>query len=100
MVAGHKGPDTSKTIDKEKCTSPQESYNDPNKIKIPDFQYKNLTSVKSCFQAAGWQMKIKRVDENTYGQDTIMDQFPSADEDVDPKNMPVIELSVSSGNPS
>ncbi|MER5899026.1 protein kinase [Streptomyces mirabilis] len=100
VVAGHKGPDTSKTIDKEKCTSPQESYNDPNKIKIPDFQYKNLTSVKSCFQAAGWQMKIKRVDENTYGQDTIMDQFPSADEDVDPKNMPEIELSVSSGNPS
>jgi hypothetical protein len=29
-----------------------------------------------------------------------MDQFPSAGVDVDPKNMPEIELSVSSGNPS
>ena len=100
MVAGHKGPDSSKTIDKEKCTSPQESYNDPNKIKIPDFQYKNLTSVKSCFQAAGWHMKIKRVNETTYGQDTIMDQFPSAGDDVDPKDMPDVELSVSTGNPA
>jgi serine/threonine protein kinase len=99
VVAGHKGPDTSKTIDKEKCTSPQETYNDPNKIQIPDFHYKNLTSVKSCFQAAGWHMKIKRVDETTYGQDTIMDQFPSAGDDVDPKDMPDIELSVSTGNP-
>lgn len=100
VAAGHKGPDTSKTIDKEKCTDPQESYNDPNKIQIPDFQYKNLASVKSCFQAAGWQMKIKNVDESTYGQDTVMDQFPSAGYDVDPKNMPEIELSVSTGNPS
>jgi serine/threonine protein kinase len=100
VVAGHKGPDTSKTIDKEKCTSPQESYNDPNKIQIPDFHYKNLTSVKSCLQAAGWHMKIKRVNETTYGQDTIMDQFPSAGDDVDPKDMPDIELSVSTGNPA
>ncbi|MCX5091567.1 protein kinase [Streptomyces sp. NBC_00365] len=100
VVAGHKGPDTSKTIDKEKCTSPQETYNDPNKIQIPDFHYKNLTSVKSCFQAAGWHMKIKHVDETTYGQDTIMDQFPSAGDDVDPKDMPDIELSVSTGNPA
>lgn len=100
VVAGHKGPDTSKTIDKEKCTSPQESYNDPNKIQIPDFRYKNLTSVKSCFQAAGWHMKIKHVNETTYGQDTIMDQFPSAGDDVDPKDMPDIELSVSTGNPA
>ncbi|MEU1195786.1 protein kinase [Streptomyces sp. NPDC005813] len=100
VVAGHKGPDTSKTIDTEKCTDPQEAYDDPDKIQVPDFQYKNLKSVKSCFQAAGWQMKVTRVDENTYGEDTIMDQFPSADTDVDPKNMPEIELKVSSGDPA
>ncbi|MFF2361991.1 protein kinase [Streptomyces sp. NPDC058122] len=99
-VEGHKGPDTSKTIDTEKCTDPTESYNDPKKIEVPDFHFKNLTSVKSCFQAAGWQMKITRVDENTYGEDTIMDQFPSARDDVDPKKMPEIELKVSSGDPS
>ncbi|MFG2309043.1 protein kinase [Streptomyces sp. NPDC048566] len=100
VVSGHKGPDTSKTIDTDKCTDPQESYNDPDKIQVPDFQFKNLTSVKSCFQAAGWQMKVTRVDENTYGEDTIMDQFPSANTDVDPKKMPEIELKVSSGDPS
>ncbi|MFF8533995.1 protein kinase [Streptomyces sp. SAS_267] len=99
-VEGHKGPDTSKKIDTEKCTDPTESYNDPKKIEVPDFHFKNLSSVKSCFQAAGWQMKITRVDENTYGEDTVMDQFPSAGDDVDPKNMPEIELKVSSGDPS
>ncbi|MFB7242420.1 serine/threonine protein kinase [Streptomyces populi] len=99
-VAGHKGPDTSKTIDTEKCTDPTESYNDPDKIEVPDFQFKNLSSVKSCFQAAGWQMKVTRVDENTYGEDTIMGQFPSAGDDVDPKKMPEIELKVSTGDPS
>ncbi|WP_406838077.1 protein kinase domain-containing protein [Streptomyces sp. AHU1] len=99
-VAGHKGPDTSKTIDTEKCTDPSESYNDPKKIEVPDFHFKNLSSVKSCFQAAGWQMKVTPVDENTYGEDTIMDQFPSAGTDVDPKKMPEIELKVSTGDPS
>ncbi|MFF4539669.1 protein kinase [Streptomyces aureus] len=99
-VEGHKGPDTSKTIDTEKCTDPTESYNDPKKIQVPNFQFKDLSSVKSCFQAAGWQMKITRVDENTYGEDSIMDQFPSAGTDVNPKDMPEIELKVSTGDPS
>ncbi|MFC7258875.1 protein kinase domain-containing protein [Streptomyces lutosisoli] len=100
VVAGHRGPDTSKTIDTEKCTDPVESYDDPNKIQVPDFSYKNLKSVKSCFQAAGWEMKVTRVDENVYGEDTVMEQFPSEGTDVDPKDMPEIELKVSSGNPS
>ncbi|MFE1289535.1 protein kinase [Streptomyces sp. NPDC058751] len=100
VAAGHKGPDTSKTIDTEKCTDPTESYNDPKKIEVPNFRFKNLRSVKSCFQAAGWQIKEVPVDENTYGEDTVMDQFPSAGTDVDPKNMPEIELKVSTGDPS
>ncbi|GGN65863.1 serine/threonine-protein kinase PksC [Streptomyces albiflavescens] len=100
VVAGHKGPDTTKTIETAKCTEPQESYDDPNKIQVPDFTYKNIKSVKSCFQAAGWQMKETKVDENTYGEGTIMDQFPSEGTDVDPKNMPEIELKVSTGDPS
>lgn len=100
VVEGYKGPDTSKKIDTEKCTDPQEAYDDPDKIQVPDFHFKNLDSVKSCFQAAGWQMKITPVDENTYGKDTVMDQFPSTGDEVDPKNMPEIELKVSTGNPS
>ncbi|AXE87261.1 protein kinase [Streptomyces sp. Go-475] len=96
---GYRGPDTSKTIDTEECTEPQESYNDPEKIRIPNFKFKNITSVKACLQAAGWQVKTTDVDENTYGDGTVMNQFPSADTDVDPKNMPEIELGVSTGNP-
>ncbi|WP_432117283.1 protein kinase domain-containing protein [Streptomyces sp. bgisy032] len=96
---GYRGPDTTKTIDTEECTEPRESYNDPDKIQIPNFKFKNITSVKACLQAAGWQLTIKDVDENTYGDGTVMNQFPSADADVDPKDMPKIELSVSTGNP-
>ncbi|MEU0199235.1 MULTISPECIES: protein kinase [unclassified Streptomyces] len=96
---GYRGPDTSKTIDTEECTEPQESYNDPEKIRIPNFKFKDITSVKACLQAAGWQVKTTDVDENTYGDGTVMNQFPSADTDVDPKNMPEIELGVSTGNP-
>ncbi|WP_180686114.1 protein kinase domain-containing protein [Streptomyces gossypiisoli] len=99
-VPGYRGPDTSKTIEKEKCTEPDESYNDPEKIRIPDFQFKNISSVRECLQAAGWQLKIKDVDENTYGDGTVMDQFPSAGTDVDPEDMPEIELAVSTGHPA
>ncbi|MES9622516.1 protein kinase domain-containing protein [Streptomyces tuirus] len=96
---GYRGPDTTKTIDTEECTEPQESYNDPDKIQIPDFKFKNIKSVKACLQAAGWELNEKKVDENTYGDGTVMNQFPSADTDVDPEDMPEIELSVSTGNP-
>ncbi|MFD5946197.1 protein kinase [Streptomyces collinus] len=96
---GYRGPDTTKTIDTEECTEPRESYNDPDKIQLPDFKFKNITSVKACLQAAGWELNEKKVDENTYGDGTVMNQFPSADTDVDPEDMPEIELSVSTGNP-
>lgn len=97
--SGYRGPDTSKTIDKTECSEPQESYQDETKIQLPDFRYKNIDSVKACFQAAGWQYKIKPENNNTWGDGTVLDQFPSADTDLDPKNMPKIELSVSTGNP-
>ncbi|MFE4552212.1 protein kinase [Streptomyces sp. NPDC056785] len=100
VVASHRGPETSKTIDTEKCTDPQESYDDPDKIQVPDFTYRYIKSVKSCFQAAGWRMKQTPVDENTYGEGTVMEQFPTAGTDVDPKDMPEIELKVSTGDPS
>ncbi|MER5178685.1 protein kinase [Streptomyces sp. NPDC002896] len=99
-VAGHKGPDTTKKIDKAECTEPGESYNDENKIKVPNFVFKNIDSVKECLQAAGWGYKIKYVDENTYGEGTIMQQFPEADTDEDPKDMPDFQLSISTGDPA
>ncbi|MGC5034374.1 protein kinase domain-containing protein [Streptomyces sp. DT190] len=96
---GYRGPDPTKTIEAEECTEPQESYNDPDKIEVPDFKFKNITSVKACAQAAGWQINTKNVDENTYGEGTVMNQFPSKGTDVDPDDMPTIELNVSTGNP-
>ncbi|MFK0112441.1 protein kinase [Streptomyces sp. NPDC091217] len=98
-ASGYRGPDTSKTVETTECTEPEESYNDPNKVRVPDFKFKYIKSVKACFQAAGWRMKITHEDENTYGDGTIMDEFPSAGTDVDPKNVPTIELKVSTGNP-
>ncbi|MDX3454054.1 protein kinase [Streptomyces sp. ME02-8801-2C] len=98
--SGYKGPDPAKTIDAEECSEAPESYTDPDKIRLPDFRFKNLASVKSCFQAAGWRMKVTRVAENTFGKDMITDQFPSAGTDADPEDMPVIELNVSTGYPS
>ncbi|MEU6194049.1 protein kinase [Streptomyces sp. NPDC047061] len=99
-ASGYRGPDTAKTVEKTECTEPQESYDDPDKIQVPDFKFKYIKSVKECFQAAGWQMKILSVDENTYGDGTVMEQFPSSGTDVDPQDMPTIELKVSTGNPA
>ncbi|MEU6550585.1 protein kinase [Streptomyces sp. NPDC046915] len=99
-AAGYRGPDTSKTVETSECSEPQESYDDPDKIQIPDFKFKYIKSVKACFQAAGWQMKEVKVDENTYGEGTVMGQFPTAGTDVAPKDMPTIEIRVSSGNPA
>ncbi|MFZ4234917.1 protein kinase domain-containing protein [Streptomyces murinus] len=97
--AGYRGPDTTRVIDKTKCTEPDESYDDPNKIQLPDFRYKDINSVKACFQAAGWTLHVKKVDDNTWGDGTVMDQFPSEGTDVNAKDPGTIELSVSTGNP-
>ncbi|MDO0926752.1 protein kinase [Streptomyces sp. TG1A-8] len=98
-AAGYRGPDTTKTVEKTKCTEPEESYNDPDKIQIPDFRFKYVKSVKECAQAAGWQVTTKDVDENTYGQGAVIDQFPKPGTDVDPKDVE-IQLNVSTGNPA
>ncbi|MBZ6201053.1 protein kinase [Streptomyces olivaceus] len=99
-AADYRGPDKTKTIDDDKCTEPDESYNDPEKIQVPNFQFKYIGSVKECFNAAGWRMKVVDVDENTYGEGSVQDQFPAAGTDVDPEDMPEIQLKVSTGNPA
>ncbi|MGW0879203.1 protein kinase domain-containing protein [Streptomyces sp. NPDC002671] len=95
---GYRGPDTTKVIDKTECTEPTESYDDPDKVMLPDFRFKNIKSVKDCAQAAGWTVKVVKVADNTWGDGTVMDQFPKENTDVDPKNVE-IQLNVSTGNP-
>ncbi|MEU3172041.1 protein kinase [Streptomyces sp. NPDC007000] len=99
QVSGHRGPDTTKTIGPEECTDPRESYNDEDKIQVPKLKFKYIKSVKECFQAAGWDLEVRTVDENTYGEGAVMNQFPAAGTDVDPEDMPKIQLDVSTGNP-
>ncbi|MFD4985708.1 protein kinase [Streptomyces sp. NPDC058374] len=97
---GFRGPDLTKTMDVEECTEPDESYNDPDKIRVPDFTFTNITFVKKCMQAAKWKYDTTSIDENAYGKDTVMRQTPKAGSEVDPDDMPEIQLDVSSGNPS
>ncbi|GLV98306.1 protein kinase domain-containing protein [Streptomyces lavendulae] len=97
-VAGHKGPDTSRTIDLEKCKSPTKSYKDASKVVAPDFRYKNLRSVKECIQAAGWRFTLQDRDEAVYGQDTVLEQLPAAGTDV-AKEGTEFTLVVSTGDP-
>ncbi|EPH44951.1 protein kinase [Streptomyces aurantiacus] len=98
-VAGHRGPDRTKTVEKTLCTEPETAYNDPKKIKMPEFAFKDWRSVLSCLQAAGWHYDKNMVDENTYGEDTIMRTVPKAGEDLDPKNVD-IQFDISTGNPA
>ncbi|MET9376096.1 protein kinase [Streptomyces sp. NPDC002992] len=98
-VAGHKGPDLTKTIATKKCTEPTESSDDPSKFEIPNFTYKNIQSVKDCIQAAGWKIKTQTpVDENTYGEGTVLSQYPPAGEDAS-KDDAEFTLEISTGNP-
>ncbi len=96
--AGHKGPDLTKKVDKEECTDPQEGQ-DPEKIQVPNFRYKNLDSVKACLTASGWHYSQKDKDENTYGEDTVMDQWPAPGEEVREDELN-ITLEVSTGDPA
>ncbi|MEU8618207.1 protein kinase [Streptomyces sp. NPDC048623] len=96
---GHKGPDYTKTIDTKKCTEPTESSSDPSKFEVPDFTYKNIQSVKACIQAAGWKVKAESsVDEATYGQGTVITQYPRQGTDIS-KDDAEFTLEVSTGNP-
>ncbi|MFK8911058.1 protein kinase domain-containing protein [Streptomyces sp. YS-3] len=97
-VAGHKGPERSRTLDTTKCTSPQKSALDPSKVQAPDFTYKDILSVKLCIQAAGWKVDTTTVDNGQWGQDTVVTQFPASGTDVDPKSAQ-FTLTLSSGNP-
>ncbi|MFE6166176.1 protein kinase [Streptomyces sp. NPDC056486] len=98
-VAGYRGPDRTNTVETDECTEPETAYNDENKIKVPDFTFKDWRSVQKCLQAAGWQYDKRTIDENTYGKDTVMQQSPKEESDVDPDDVD-IEFTISTGNPA
>ncbi|MCX5391799.1 protein kinase [Streptomyces sp. NBC_00094] len=99
VTPGHKGPDLTKTIDVKKCTQPSESSDDPAKFEVPNFSYKNIQSVKDCIQAAGWKITTQTpVDEATYGEGTILEQYPPAGEDITAEDAE-FTFKVSTGNP-
>ncbi|RSS53992.1 protein kinase domain-containing protein [Streptomyces sp. WAC01280] len=96
---GHKGPDLTKVIDVKKCTQPSESSDDPTKFEVPNFTYKNIVSVKACLQAAGWKtMTQTPVDESTYGEGTVLEQYPPAGEDITDEDAE-FTFKISTGNP-
>ncbi|MEU8757588.1 protein kinase [Streptomyces sp. NPDC048659] len=95
---GHKGPDLTKTIATKKCTEPTESSSDPSMIVVPDLTYKNIQSVKDCIQAAGWKIKSESpYDEATYGEGTVITQYPRQGTDIKPEDAN-FELQVSTGS--
>ncbi|MEU3692098.1 protein kinase domain-containing protein [Streptomyces narbonensis] len=99
VTPGHKGPDLTKTIDMKKCTQPSESSDDPSKFEVPNFTYKNIQSVKDCIRAAGWKVMTQTpVDEATYGEGTVLEQYPPAGVDIADTDAE-FTLKVSTGNP-
>ncbi|MEE1754428.1 protein kinase domain-containing protein [Streptomyces sp. SP18CS02] len=96
--AGHKPPERNRTIDAEKCSEASEDSDDPKKVQAPSFVYKDLISVKSCLQAAGWQYTVKEVDDPQFAEDQVIRQFPTEGTAVVPENQ-TFELTVATGDP-
>lgn len=95
----HKGPDLSKEIKTDKCTDPLEGTKDPAKVQMPSFQYINIKFAKACIQAAGWKIKQEiPQNENTWGEGSVLSQYPPAGTEVDPKEVD-LSLTISTGNP-
>ncbi|MER5489993.1 protein kinase [Streptomyces sp. NPDC002490] len=99
-VEGYRGPDTTKTIKTTECTEPETAYDDENKVEMPDFVLRHISSVKECLQAAGWRFEETELNENTYGDGAVMKQFPPANTSFDPEDPPTIQLDVSTGKPA
>ncbi|MFB6705898.1 protein kinase [Streptomyces sp. NPDC056333] len=95
----HKDPERNRTMKTEDCTDAIEDSDDPNKVDAPSFLYKDIVSAKECALAAGWTIKTIEVAGNTYAEDQIIDQFPSAGTAV-PEKGAHFELRISSGDPA
>ncbi|OEJ25970.1 serine/threonine protein kinase [Streptomyces agglomeratus] len=95
---GYRGPDRTRTMKTTDCSPGRESATDPDKVEVPSFLYKDLRSVKLCLQAANWKIKETRVDDPSWGEDLVVNQYPKRGSDIDPDDA-TIELEISTGNP-
>ena len=64
---------------------------------MPDFQFKNIDSVKKCIQAAGWKYTKTSWTRTPIGDGTVMNQFPGRAPTVDPKKSADHRADVSTG---
>ncbi|MGW3007911.1 protein kinase domain-containing protein [Streptomyces sp. NPDC001219] len=90
--------DKTKTVDSTECTKPDSPYSEPKKIYFPFLTYKNLDSVKSCLDAAGWKYKVTEEDRGYTAKNTVIQTKPASLERWDPKSGETIELTVSTGH--
>ncbi|MEV0963036.1 protein kinase [Streptomyces sp. NPDC049910] len=97
-AGGDSPPERSRTMDADECADAQEDTEDPEKVQAPSFVYKDLMSVKSCLQAAGWKIKEIRVDHPQYAEDQVIEQFPTEGTAVVPGDQ-TFEIKVASGYP-
>ncbi|WP_330239644.1 protein kinase domain-containing protein [Streptomyces sp. NBC_00525] len=95
----HRDPERNRTIKVEKCTEPREDTNDPSKVDAPNFMYKDILSVRTCADAAGWTLKVKKVPGNAYAEDQVINQFPSSGTAV-PEVGAHFELEIATGDPA
>ncbi|WP_369272227.1 protein kinase [Streptomyces sp. R11] len=96
---GYRAGDSANTVETTECTEPRESYLDPDKVTMPDMTFKYWPSVVECLKAAGWDVEKVDVDENTWGEGTVMRQSPEKGTDFDPDDPPEMKFTVSTGNP-
>ncbi|MFC6065032.1 protein kinase domain-containing protein [Streptomyces ochraceiscleroticus] len=87
-----------RTIDPKDCTEAVKSFDDKSKVMMPNFYSKNLASVKTCMQKAGWQWDITYENsEPVWGKNAVIRQTPGENEDYDPKGNQKIQLVVATG---
>ncbi|MHC3424878.1 protein kinase domain-containing protein [Streptomyces sp. DT18] len=97
---GYRSPETDRTMDPDKCVSRTPLTWAPDKVMVPDVQYKYLKSAEECLSAGGWKWTVEKVDNNTFGEGTVISQKPDPNKEVDKKDKPSITLRVSTGNPA
>ncbi|MFJ4439731.1 protein kinase [Streptomyces sp. NPDC088923] len=97
---GYRSPETDRTLDPDKCVTRTPLSWAPDKVMVPDVQYKYLKSAEACLSAGGWKWTVERVDDNTFGDGTVISQKPDPNKEVDKKDKPSITLRVSTGNPA
>ncbi|MGE9696973.1 protein kinase domain-containing protein [Streptomyces sp. NRRL F-5630] len=97
---GYRSPETDRTLDPDKCVSRTPLAWAPDKVMVPDVQYKYLKSAEECLRAGGWKWTVEKVDNNTFGEGTVIRQKPDPNKEVDKEDKPSITLRVSTGNPA